>query len=105
MFGFTATSYRLVFKSVVLSLGLGHVGYVPHSLRHGGATHLHMLRWSVDDILIRGRWVAHKSARIYIQSGRALLLQVNVDGKLLSVAEVLAKNLPMVLALIFHAGK
>jgi hypothetical protein len=100
VFGFSATNYRLVFKSVMLSLGLK--GYVPHSLRHGGATHLHMLDWSVDDILIRGRWVAHKSARIYIQSGRALLLQVNVDGKLLAVAQVLTKNLSLVLALIFR---
>jgi len=39
---------------VCRELGLS-AAYVPHSLRHGGATRLHMAGVPLDDILMRGR--------------------------------------------------
>jgi len=47
--------------------------FVPHSLRHGGATRDFTSRSrSMDEILMRGRWAAIMSTRHYIQAGPAL---------------------------------
>ena len=52
LFSFSAGVFRTQFKHVCRQLGLS-AAYVPHSLRHGGATHLHLLGWSLEDILMR----------------------------------------------------
>lgn len=77
LFGATPDTFRKHFKATCLQLGLS-ASYVPHSLRHGGATWLHMNGMSVEDILLRGRWASTKSARTYLQAGRAMLMSVNV---------------------------
>ena len=61
IFGFTAGSYRSLFKRVCAGLGLSS-GYVPHSLRHGGATRDFLSGRPLEDILVRGRWASTKSA-------------------------------------------
>ena len=93
-----AQCYRMVFRAACSSLGLSG-GYVPHSLRHGGATRLHMLRWSMEDILLRGRWASTKSARTYVQSGRAVLMSMKVPSRVVSAASTLASHLLSVFAL------
>ena len=77
LFSFSAASFRRRFKNACAALGLSS-SYVPHSLRHGGATRCHLQSMRVEDILIRGRWASTKSARRYIQSGRAVLLTMEV---------------------------
>jgi hypothetical protein len=59
------------------SLGLD-IPYVPHSLRHGGATFDFMNGHSITDIMARGRWAATKSALRYIQEGRQLLMMNSI---------------------------
>jgi integrase len=73
VFDFSASSFRDWFKRAVFSLGLDQ-RYVPHSLRHGGATALYMRGVSLETILHMGRWASMKSARYYVQSGEAILL-------------------------------
>jgi hypothetical protein len=80
VFPFSAASYRSVFRSTCEVLGLGPIGYSPHSLRHGGATHDFLSGKQLQDILFRGRWAASKSAETYVQSGRALLLTASVPS-------------------------
>ncbi len=92
VFNFTAGSFRSIFKQSCACLHLSS-RYVPHSLRHGGATRWHLLGHSVDDILIRGRWSSTKSARRYIQAGRALLLTVDVAPALITTARQLTHNI------------
>lgn len=89
LFPFTAAQFRAVFKHVCAQLQLSS-RYVPHSLRHGGATHWFMQGRSVDDILVRGRWASTNTARRYIQAGRALLLSVVVPAAAASSARLLA---------------
>jgi integrase len=48
--------------------------YVHHSLRHGGATRDYLNGMPIADVMVRGRWAAHKSAVHYIQSGRQLMM-------------------------------
>jgi len=52
--------------------------FVPHSIRHGGATQLAEANWSIADVALRGRWKVTDSARRYIQRGRAELLALSV---------------------------
>lgn len=92
LFPFTAARYRSVFKDTCAQLGLSH-RYVPHSLRHGGATRWHLLGHSIEEVLMRGRWSSIKSARRYVQSGRALLLTMAVSESIGDKAKLFATNL------------
>ena len=68
-----SSKFRKEFKRACSELGLSSK-YVPHSLRHGGATRLHLQGVRVEDIMVRGRWASSKSGRTYIQSSRAVLM-------------------------------
>jgi integrase len=92
LFGFTAYHFRSRFKDICRELGLLS-SYVPHSLRHGGATRWHLQGKSIEDILLRGRWASNKSARRYVQAGRAMLLTVQVPRSIAAVGGTLAANL------------
>ena len=81
-------AYRHALRVVCDALGLGSHHFTPHSLRHGGATHalLH-LGQSIETIMQRGRWQSNSSCRVYLQAGRARLLELSVDSSILSLAE------------------
>lgn len=92
LFDVTADALRRLFKRACSALGLSD-RYVPHSLRHGGATWMRMTGSSVESILERGRWASVKSARTYINSGRAMLMSMSVPPHLHAIASVFAANL------------
>lgn len=73
LFPYSGETLRRLFHDACDHFGLSH-DYVPHSLRHGGATHWQLEGFSADDILQRGRWTTSRSMRRYIQSGRARLI-------------------------------
>lgn len=77
---FSANSYRTWFRKAVVSLGLS-TRYVPHSLRHGGATALFMQGTSIETILHRGRWATTKSAHYYVQTGESMLLAMQPQAR------------------------
>ena len=85
-----ASGFRALFKRVCAELGLSEK-YVPHSLRHGGATRLHLKGVPLEDIMMRGRWASSKSARTYIQSSRAVLMATVPPAHLVAVARVLTR--------------
>lgn len=89
LFPFSADHLRRKFKLACRSVGLT-APYVFHSLRHGGATHRYLSGQPLEDILRFGRWASTKSARRYVQSGRALLLAVNVDPNVLASARLVS---------------
>ena len=91
LFPFAASTFRKHFKAACADLGLSK-DYVPHSLRHGGATHDHQLGMTVEDIARHGRWASTKSARHYIQSGRALLLINSVPDPVAELFDTLVPN-------------
>jgi hypothetical protein len=74
IFSFAGGQYAIYFNRVISTLGLRDIGYVPHSLRGGGATNDFMRGSSIETILRRGRWESTASAKTYVQSGRARLL-------------------------------
>ena len=92
VFDFSASFYRMTFKAVLSNLGISST-YVPHSLRHGGATRDHLLGASLEQVLMRGRWASTKSARHYIQAGRAMLLATEVPPHIAELGSLFAANL------------
>jgi integrase len=78
VFPFKAAQLRAAFRGACETLGLP-VSFVLHSLRHGGATRDYLRGVPMADVMTRGRWRSRESATRYIQSGRALLLAVDLD--------------------------
>lgn len=89
LFPFTASSYRTLLRSACATLGLS-TDYVPHSLRHGGATRDFLRGVPIADICVRGRWAHTKSAVGYIQSGRQLLLSMSIPPMVAQAAKSFA---------------
>ena len=93
LFPFSAASFRRSLKGTCAHLGLS-ARYVPHSLRHGGATrYYHVFGWSVEDVMERGRWASTKSAKLYIQSGVALLGAIAVPPAVARMGMVLVRDI------------
>ena len=84
VFPFTAAVYREHhFKYTLDLLGLGHLHFVPHSLRHGGATHDYVVVGrSEEHVFKRGRWASLKSANRYLQTLAAVNLTYLVPTEL-----------------------
>lgn len=92
LFPFTTDRFRRVLKKTCAGLGLSS-SYVPHSLRHGGATHMYMVeKMKVEDIMVFGRWAVLTSCKRYIQAGRALLLTVDVPSRVAQLAQDIASD-------------
>jgi integrase len=92
LLGASAARFREEFKKAAADLNLDPT-FVPHSLRHGGASHMFAKHKHVEDIAGRGRWASTKSARHYIQSFRALAMLTKVPAALACSAEVAAVDL------------
>jgi integrase len=104
VFPFSAGSFRRELRAACLDIGIT-TPYVPHSLRHGGATRLHMQGMRVEDIMLRGRWQSSKSARHYIQSGQALLLSISTPDHVLACGKTLANSLIASLELAYASAQ
>ena len=85
-------AFRYYFKSALKRLGLDE-RFVPHSLRHGGATFLANIGVPLADIAYRGRWKSFASAAHYVQIGRALLATTKVAANLRQAAAVLSQDI------------
>jgi hypothetical protein len=92
VFTFPSTDRAAYFRSALhttcTALRLGSIGFTPHSLRHGGATHAHSHQGqSIEQVMHRGRWQSNASCRTYIQSGTAALLTQRVPAEVLRQAQ------------------
>eukprot|EP00435_Cladocopium_sp_Y103_P053819 s178_g17.t1 len=73
-----AHKWRKQFADVVSAVGFQDFDYRPYSLRRGGATHLFQVQGRFDALLVLGRWQAASTARIYINSGLAVLAEISI---------------------------
>jgi integrase len=99
LFPFSTGVFRRSFKAVAAELGLSAL-YVPHSLRHGGATrYYHVLGMTIEGVLERGRWASTKSARRYIQAGVAMLLEQEAPEEMVRLGLAMSKRILRFVAL------
>lgn len=92
LFQFTANQFRTRFKPACANLGLSS-DYVPHSLRHGGATTDYMLGVPVADIKVRGRWRVLQTGEHYLQVGKALMASTRVPRETVALGKSVARDL------------
>jgi integrase len=93
VFAFSPDLLRRLMRNACVQLGLGHTAYVPHSLRHGGATADFLLSGSIERVQFRGRWKSMESLRTYVQTARALLAAQDVPPALNQLGAQLADSL------------
>ena len=70
------SSFRAALRLLLSQLGLGAIGFSAYSLRRGGASQAFASGVPFDQLLHRGRWQNIKTARLYLDSGRAALIQL-----------------------------
>lgn len=71
--------WRKMFQTTVEALGLEQYQYRPYSLRRGGATFYFQRHGQLDRLLLQGRWQSSKTARLYINSGLAILAETELN--------------------------
>ena len=72
-------SFRQQFDRYIQVLGFPSGYFSPYSLRKGGATYDFLRSSDLQRVMWRGRWQSLKSARVYIQEGRAALTAVSMS--------------------------
>lgn len=103
IFGFSPNSFRTLLRDVAVAFGLGHIPYVPHSFRHGGATCDFLHGSTIEQVQFRGRWEATKSARRYIQTARALLIMVQIPDHLHQTGSLMSKELVLLFRTLWNS--
>lgn len=98
MFAFSPDFLRRLMRNACVQLGVGHTAYVPHSLRHGGATADFLLAGSIERVQFRGRWKSMESLRTYVQTARALLAAQEVPAAINQLGIQLSDALVPVMA-------
>jgi integrase len=93
VFAFSPDFLRRLMRNACVQLGVGHSAYVPHSLRHGGATADFLLSGSIERVQFRGRWKSMESLRTYVQTARALLAAQDVPPALNQLGAQLGDSL------------
>ena len=78
LFPESATKFRAMFEHYLVLLGLGSQGFKPYSIRRGGATFDFVVHKNFERTMIRGRWQAVKTARIYINEALAEYTQLRI---------------------------
>lgn len=91
LFQYSPGQLRRLFRKACDSLGLH--GMVPHSCRHGAATELYAACRSIELVMEIGRWAATTSARHYLQSARALLINQQLPVRTTALGARVSKSL------------
>lgn len=76
--------------STVAHFQLHDYGFTAYSIRRGGATHAFANGHHFDTLLVKGRWQSAKTARQYLDSGRATLVQLQFSGIMASSLQLIA---------------
>ena len=97
VFAFSPDFFRRLIRKACDALGLT-TPYVPHSLRHGGATFDFLRTNSVEHVQFRGRWKSLESVRRYVQTARALLAALDVPATLNELGATLSDGLQPVMS-------
>ena len=72
---FSAHQFRRSFALLVNAVGLASHGFSLYSIRRGGATHCYTRTRDLHYVTLQGRWKDIRTARIYLDDARAVLLQ------------------------------
>ena len=86
-------AFRKALALLCTHLGVENYHFTPYSLRRGGASQAFAKGVTFDSLLQRGRWQSVRTARIYLDSGRAALVQQQFPPPLLMRMHSLSHSL------------
>jgi integrase len=93
LFAFNGAKYRAIVKNCLSILQLSHLGFTPHSLRHGGATQMLRQQHSAGSIYIRGRWSPTSTTILtYLQVAAAASLDLAVSDAHINKANTILQD-------------
>ena len=75
----TEKFFRLRFGVILKELGLQKSGYMPYSLRRGGATSLFLETGDWQAVQARGRWQSIATAKIYVSECVAMVRELSLN--------------------------
>lgn len=85
LLGVSTNQFRQQLKLLLDVLQLRDANFTAYSLRRGGASHAFATGRHFDQLLVAGRWQSVKTARQYLDSGRAALIQLQFQPQCLSL--------------------
>lgn len=74
-------SFRTAFAQFISFFELEEFNFTPYSVRRGGASNAFAAGVTFDELLIRGRWQSNRTARLYLDTGRAALIQTRFNAR------------------------
>jgi integrase len=74
----SSSAFPKTFADAIRGLGWQDWGFMPYSLRRGGATELWRSTGQLSQVTVRGRWSHPQTARIYVNDGLATLAQMHL---------------------------
>jgi hypothetical protein len=94
-FGVSYDQAATALQEAAAALGVSHLGFVLHSLRHGAAAHARWVeRQSVEEIAELGRWKSLDGLRTYLQTARLILMGSAIPERLTTLYKQ-ARQLPL----------
>ena len=81
LLGVNPNQFQAMLRLYCDFLELRGCGFTAYSLRRGGASHAFASGQSFDQLLVKGRWQSVKTARVYLDSGRAQLIQLRLPSE------------------------
>lgn len=81
LWGGSLGSFRSMFAQFCSFFELEECGFTPYSIRRGGASYAFAQGASFDELLVRGRWQSNRTARLYLDTGRAALIQTRFNAR------------------------
>lgn len=73
-------NFMTLWHSLIASLKLEGMNYLPYSLRRGGATSAYRAGSSLDQLVSRGRWAHVQTARLYLDTGLQALASITLPA-------------------------
>lgn len=98
--GVTAARFRTLFAEAVAKLGCSGWGFMPYSIRRGGATELWRMSGNLSKVTLRGRWGHASTTRVYVNDGLARLAEFRLPAEATrELAQGFARRMGVSLAL------
>lgn len=78
---YSVSHFRRSLASLSAFFEVEHLRLVPYSLRRGGATHFYGVWGNLGFVMVRGRWRDARTARIYLDDARAVLISTSFSPR------------------------
>ena len=82
---FSLTHFRTTLNAFCRFFDLHQIGFVPYSLRRGGATDLYTRSRNLEFVMITGRWKDSATARLYLDDARATLVRLHIPAQAMTL--------------------